>query len=302
MESRNTTAASCRDTVPEPMLHQLLIEKWALEPRFHERMAHLVLAGKIDYKSFKENRKTPYFESVVEATSSNASYYGKLPKVATKSGMVAIIPLMGTMSRSGDLCSWGTEDIASWLLEAYADPNVVGVVLEISSGGGAVDGTELLAEVVRQRSKPVVAYVTGMAASAAYWVASQADEIVMESAVASEVGSIGVLAMHVDASQAYEKEGYKVTIIRADGSEGKALFNSIEPLSEEIIATVKGEMKPIRSEFIRQVKAGRSGLTDDSVFNGGMYAGKEAVKNGMADRIGFMGDAVARVSKLASNY
>lgn len=284
------------------MLHQLLTEKWALEQRFHERMAHLVLAGKIDFKSFTENRKEPYFQSGVQAGLGYAQQYERLPKVGPKGGRVAIIPLMGVMTRNGDMCSWGTEDVASWLMEAYADDSVIGVILEVNSGGGSVDGTELLAEVVRQRTKPVVAYVTGMAASAAYWVASQCDEIIMESAIASEVGSIGVLAMHVDASAAYEKEGYKVTIIRADGSEGKTLFNSIEPLSADLIATLRAEMKPIRNEFIRQVKAGRPAIIDDSIFQGGMYSGKEAVKNGMADKIGYLGDAINRVAKLTSNY
>ncbi len=283
------------------MLHQLITEKWALEKRFHERMAHLVLAGKVDFKSFADNRKLPYFQGI-QAGLGYAEYYDYLPKVGPKGGRVAIIPLMGVMTRNGDMCSWGTEDVASWLLEAYADDSVIGVILEVNSGGGSVDGTELLAEVVRQRTKPVVGYVTGMAASAAYWVVSQCDEIIMESATASEVGSIGVLAMHVDASGAYEKEGYKVTIIRADGSEGKALFNSIEPLSAELIATVRAEMKPIRNEFIRQVKAGRPAISDDSIFEGGMYAGKDGVKNGMADRIGYLGDAVKRVAKLTSNY
>lgn len=276
------------------MLHQLLTEKWALEPRFHERMAMLALSDKLDFKSFKIDRKQPYFE----AASGNAWYYDNLPKMSTKKGMVAVIPLMGTMTRNGDLCSWGTEDVGAWLLEAYADTSVIGVVLEINSGGGSVDGTELLAEIVRQRNKPVVAYVLGVCASAAYWVASQCDEIVMESAASSEVGSIGVLAMHVDSSKAYEKEGFKVTIIRADGSEGKALFNSVEPLTEEIQATVKAEMMPIRDEFIRQVKAGRPMITDENIFKGGMYPGKVAIKNGMADSVGFLGDAVTRVIKL----
>ncbi|MDQ6479812.1 S49 family peptidase [Dyadobacter sp. LHD-138] len=276
------------------MLHQLLTEKWALEPRFHERMAMLALSDKLDFKSFKIDRKQPYFE----AGSGNAWYYGELPKMSTKKGMVAVIPLMGTMTRNGDLCSWGTEDVGAWLLEAYADTSVIGVVLEINSGGGSVDGTELLAEIVRQRNKPVVAYVLGVCASAAYWVASQCDEIVMESAASSEVGSIGVLAMHVDSSQAYEKEGHKITIIRADGSEAKALFNSVEKLTDEIILATKAEMKPIRNEFVRQVKAGRPAITDESIFEGGMYNGAVAITNGMADSIGFLGDAVTRVIKL----
>lgn len=289
------------------MLHQLLTEKLAIEPRLHERLAMLVLAGKIDFNAIQANRAEPYFEREIlgfddDDYRPSGSAYSRLTKVKTSDGLVAIIPIDGTMSRNGDYCSWGTEAIGSWLMEAYSDPSVSGVVLKANSGGGSVDGTELLAEVVRQRTKPVVSLVTGMAASACYWVISQSDHIVMESASASEVGSIGVLAMHVDMSAAYESAGYKVTIIRADGSESKALFNSHEPLSKEVEDSVKAEMKPIRSDFIKQVKSGRPKITDNSIFSGGMYNGSASVKNGMADSIGFLGDAIARVGKLKSNY
>lgn len=283
------------------MLHKLVAEKFALEERLHDRLAMLILAGRINFDSFQEDRREPEFVPVNSA-SAGGSYYEYLQKVPSKAGMVAIIPIEGTMSRSGDLCSWGTEDIGAWMLEAYSDPNIAGIVVPANSGGGTVDGTELLAEIIRQRNKPVVFHVQSMAASACYWVASQADEIVMESATASEVGSIGVLAMHVDSSVAYEKAGYKVTIIRADGSDGKALFNPHEPLSEEIKQAVRAEMQPIRQQFIKDVKAGRPKISDESIFNGGMYNGRAAIKNGMADSIGFLGDAVNRVVKLTSKY
>jgi protease IV len=274
---------------------ELITRLWALEPRFHNRMAMAVLAGKLDLSNFPD-KKEPYFAS---ATPSASYYYEKqVPKVKSKSGLVAVIPLMGTMSRYGDFCGWGTEDIGGWLLEAYADDSVSAVVLEINSPGGSVDGTELLAAIIGQRNKPVIAYVTGMAASAAYWIASQCDEIIMETAISSEVGSIGVLATHVDASAYYEKEGYKVTIIRAEGSEDKALFNSIEPLSPELFDEVRAEMKPIRERFIEVVNQGRPGI-DQSAFGAKMFNGKTAIKMKMADRVGFLGDAVYRADLLA---
>jgi len=272
-----------------------------MEPRMHERLAMLVLAGKLDFTSFANNRKAPYFAYDDDSYGSSRSPYNRLQKVESKAGRIVIIPLEGTMSRNGDYCSWGTSHITSWLLEAYADPNVAGVILEINSGGGAVDGTQLLVEAVRQRTKPVVAYVTGMAASAAYWVASQCDEIVMESAAASEVGSIGVIAMHVDMSKAYEEAGFKITIIRSQGSEQKALFNSFEPLTPELISSTQAEMAPIKDVFIKDVKTGMPAVTDE-LCTGLIYNGKAAVKNGMATSIGFMGDAIQRVVKLKSNY
>lgn len=276
---------------------ELITRTWALEPQFHNRIAMVALAGRLDYALSVKSRKEPYFARI-----SAGSYYyeNRITKVPTKSGLVAIIPIIGVMSRYGDLCSWGTEDIGSWILEANADDNVSAIVLEINSPGGSVDGTELLATIVRQSQKPVVAYVTGMAASAAYWIASQCKEIVMEAAISSEVGSIGVLATHIDASQFYEKEGYKITIIRSEGSEDKSLFNSVEPLTNDLLVSVREELKPIRSQFIKSVSDGRNiPESDKSIFTGKMFNGKIATTNGMADRIGFLGDAVRRADLLA---
>ncbi len=275
------------------MIANLVHKAWALEPNYHNRIAALVLAGKVDFQSYVLGRKEPYFQP-------NASwgYESQVVKARTKSGFVAIIPVIGSMSRYGDYCSWGTEDIASWIMEANEDEQVSAIVLEINSPGGEVDGTAMLGEVIRQSKKPIIAFVAGMAASAAYWIASQCSEIIMESKTSSEVGSIGVLAMHIDASQAYENEGYKITIIRSEGSDNKALFNSVEPLTDEIIADVRASMTPIKEEFVATVKQGRPKISAD-VFTGKMYNGKAAIKLGMADRIGFLGDAIARADTYA---
>ena len=275
------------------MIANLVHKAWALEPNYHNRIAALVLAGKIDWQLHVIGRKEPYFQPTA-----SYGYERNVTKARTKSGYVAIIPVIGSMSRYGDYCSWGTEDIASWVMEANDDEQVSAIVLEINSPGGEVDGTAMLAEVIRQSKKPIIAFVVGMAASAAYWIASQCKEIVMESKTSSDVGSIGVLATHIDASQAYQKEGYKITIIRSEGSDHKALFNSVEPLTDEIITDVRASMTPIKNEFISTVKEGRPSISE-VVFTGKMFNGKDAIKLKMADKIGFLGDAVARADAYA---
>lgn len=285
------------------MLEVVLSSKWALEPVFHERMADIVLnrlaQGHTPFAAsadrMDQDRKTPYF---VSASASSSWGFERLQKEKMESGRVVIIPVMGTMSRYGNYCSYGTEDFVNWILEANDDPSISAIVLEINSPGGQVDGTEVLGEVIRTSQKPIVAHVAGMAASAAYWIASQCRTIILESATSSEVGSIGVLAMHVDASKAYEKEGYKVTIVRATGSTDKALFNSIEPLSEVVLGETKAILDAIREHFVDTVKAGRPGIAAD-VFSGRMYIGREAIARKMADRYGFLGDAVQEADRLA---
>ena len=288
------------------MIEKYLNAPFALEPRFHSANANLIIRRlargekALDLAEQMKERQAPY------QTENLAGFYGDdgiwhpFGLRGAKNGQaVAVIPIMGVMTRYGDMCSYGSEDIAGWIMEANAMESVAAIVLEINSPGGQVDGTELLGEVVRQSKKPVVAFVAGMAASAAYWVASQAREIVMESETSSEVGSIGVLCMHMDVSAMLEKEGVKISIIRSSGSEDKARFNDFEGLSDELLTEVQEGMNPIRASFLKKVKAGRPGIADD-VFSGKMFNGKDALKRRMADRIGFLGDAVNRAALLAA--
>jgi len=284
------------------MINQLISKSWALEERFHTVQANLIMRrlarGEQALVIPDTEKPAPYATEPLAGFRDNNGIFHPWNKAAARGRSVAIIPIMGVMSRYGDMCSYGSEDIAGWIMEANAMDEIAAIVLEINSPGGQVDGTEMLGQVVKQSQKPVVAWVAGMAASAAYWVASQASEIMMESETSSEVGSIGVLAMHVDASGYYEKEGFKVSIIRADGSEQKALFNDAEPLTEAVLSDTKAVLNPIRSSFVATVKSGRPKISD-GVFSGKMYGGKEAIRLGMADRIGFLGDAVNRAAYLA---
>lgn len=284
------------------MIEQLISKTWALEPRFNEVQAALMLrklsqgGSMADMKAAWDEQKSkhgPYM--------SHLGADGKWKPwdlAQAKGGGVAIIPMIGTMTRYGGMCSYGSEDFANWIIEANNLDYISSIVMEMNGPGGEVDGTEMLGAVVKNSRKPVVAYVAGMAASAHYWIASQCREIIMESETTSEVGSVGVLSMHVDASKFYEKEGYKINIIRSDGSEDKALYNSVEPLSAEVLADVKLGLNVVRGTFIKTVKAGRPSISDD-VFTGKMYFGKEAIKKGMADSIGYLGDAVYRADLLA---
>lgn len=211
---------------------------------------------------------------------------------------VGVVPISGAMSREGEYCGYGNEQLASFIDILNRDDDTAAIVLKINSGGGTVDSTKMLAETVKNCTKPVVAW-TPYCASAAYFVASQADEIIMENQSVSEVGSIGVLMIHVDQSAALEKQGYKVQIIRADGSEDKARFNGIEPLDEGVLSEQMQVLKAARTEFVGYVRRGRVGkIKSDEVFSGKMYTIKDAIRLGLADRTGSLGDAIKRALQL----
>src|SRR5580693_1261588 len=125
---------------------------------------------------------------------------------------VAVIPVQGVLSKDGP--AWygsNYEDIADAAEKAAANPSVSRIVLAVDSPGGEVTGLPETAQVLAQvaKVKPVSAIVEGQAASAAYWLTSQASDISLTPS--GEVGSVGVRMMHTDVSKSLQDQGIKVT-------------------------------------------------------------------------------------------
>src|SRR5262249_27248499 len=139
------------------------------------------------------------------------------------------------------------------------DPAVKTIVLFTNSPGGSVDGVPELAAKVRAAAaqKRVVATVTGMMASAAYWVGSQATELV--ASPSSRIGSIGVIAMHLDFPGALEKEGIVPTVMTS--SKFKAEGNMFSPLPQEARDWTQSQINMIHADFVSAVAAGRGKAT-----------------------------------------
>ncbi|GAB2798798.1 hypothetical protein GCM10027275_50550 [Rhabdobacter roseus] len=270
---------------------------WYLEKDFSDRMMDIMLprlaAGKdpIPEHFLRAQRPQSGIKIYDENGDFNLNAYYLREFVRDGGGDVAVIPINGTMSRYG-FCGFGNERIAAILAEAERQQDVKGVVLKIDTPGGTVDSTDMLADAVRTFSKPIVAW-TNYCASAGYFVASQADLIVMENSISSSVGSIGVLMVYVDRSEALEKAGLKVEIFRSEGSEDKARINGVEPLTEDLRAEIQTELNEARRSFHGYVRRGRAGkLQSDEALTGRMYKKKEALKLGLVDRLGSLGDAI----------
>lgn len=214
---------------------------------------------------------------------------------------VAIIPIMGTIMPRANLMSeysGGTsvQGLTKQLRAALADPEVGSILLDIDSPGGQVSNVpELAAEILASRGdKPIVAVANTLAASAAYWLAASADEIVVSPS--AEVGSIGVLAMHEDVSGMLEREGVKVNFIHA--GKYKVEGNPYEPLTDEARGAMQARVDEYYEMFVSAVAKGR-GVTPAAVrggFGEGRVVGaKEAVRLGMADRVATLDETIARL-------
>lgn len=210
----------------------------------------------------------------------------------TVHGDVAVIPVHGVMAKRMNMftrVSGGvsTQMLASDLDILANDPAIKSVIASFDTPGGTVDGTPALLAAFRAlgQRKRLVAHVDGMMASAGYWVGSAADEIFIDSEV-SQVGSIGVVATHVDMSEANAKEGRKVTNIVS--GKFKAIESEDEPLSDAGREQIQARCDHIYSLFVRDVAANR-GVTVDEVIekmaDGRMFIGTQAIDAGLVDGV-----------------
>lgn len=184
------------------------------------------------------------------------------------------------------------------LRAAVNDEAVGAIVIDVDSPGGTVDGIpELADEVFRARgSKPIVAVANTIAGSAAYWVAAQADELVVTPS--GQVGSIGVMAAHEDRSEASVQKGVKTTLISA--GKFKTEGNPFEPLTEEARDALQARVDVFYDMFVKAVARGRGAKVSDvrSGFGQGrMEPAARAVAEGMVDRVATLDETIARLAR-----
>lgn len=220
------------------------------------------------------------------------------------SGKVAVIPIHGTLVRrtSGIEAESGLASytgIAAQLDAALASPEIAAILLDIDSPGGESGGVFDLADRVRAASevKPVWAVANDMAFSAAYALASAATRVFV--ARTGGVGSIGVIAMHVDQSVKDAQDGVRYTAVFA--GERKNDLNPHEPISNEAHAVLKAEVVRIYDLFVETVARHR-GLDADAVraTEAGLFFGPDAVATGLADAVGSLEDALTQLTQSLS--
>jgi signal peptide peptidase SppA len=210
---------------------------------------------------------------------------------------VEVIPVVGTIMNRAHSMGAGAVQIGDAIDRAVSDARVDAIVLDVDSPGGTVTGVPELAAKVRaaREAKPVVAVANGMMASAAYWIASQASEVV--ASPSSDVGSIGVFAMHEDWSKWLENEGVAVTEIAA--GKFKTEGAPWKPLDAEGEEFFRSRVTEVYDWFVRDVAAGRG----DSPSNvrggygeGRVLGAKDAKATGLVDRIETLDETLARLT------
>ncbi len=182
------------------MIGNLLGAKyWAVSEASFETYLPLIL-GRIraakDLDIFK--REESAFEFGGRDPISGVKVFRNFPRVA-------YIPVIGGVTKHGDLCSLGMRTIGMMVKAANESDNIDSILFEFDSPGGTVDGTPELGSIIRGSAKPTVAFCDNMTASAGYWLASQCDYIFANSLNNTEIGSIGSLCVHINQSRKVAK-------------------------------------------------------------------------------------------------
>lgn len=273
----------------ERYLSRVARQPWAILP---EKFAELIELAQFRAAGQRLSDEELQARFGAEATSRGA---------APRDGSIAVIPILGTIAYRADsfeASSGGAsaQRIRRQVEMALADERVSAILLDIDSPGGSIEGIADVVESIAaaRQAKPVWAIANAMAASAAYWIASQADKLFMLSS--GRVGAIGVFVLAPDVSEHLAKEGIKINAISAGDNKLEGV--PFLPLTDEARAHLQAQVDTVYADFVRAVAHGRrvsQATVKEQFGQGRMYMGKEALKLGMVDGIATFEDVAAQL-------
>ena len=214
------------------------------------------------------------------------------PATSVSKPHTALVEVRGEIASDTEASA---ERLVSALKDAFEDKGARAVVLRINSPGGSPVQSGIVNDEIRRlkalHDKKVYAVVEEMCASGAYYIAVAADEIFVDKA--SLVGSIGVLMDGFGFTGLMDKLGIERRLLTA--GENKGMLDPFSPQNPTQTAYAKAMIDQIHQQFIAVVKQGRGDRLQagDETFSGLFWNGEEAVRLGLADRLGNL-DYVAR--------
>jgi signal peptide peptidase SppA len=281
----------------EHVLAAVAATPWAIEPNKGRELAAMLTR--------RVNGERATAEEIALAAGARAATRSRKSK--SRPASVAVIPLHGVMVQRADwlmeACGvLSSEQVGQLVDQAAADPAVETIVIDVDSPGGSAFGTaELAAKVAAAaKQKKVITVANSMAASAAYFVASQASELVVTPS--GMVGSIGVVMMHVDESKALEMAGQVVTVVATSDTKKGGMDPG--PLSPAWKSHLESLVAGYYDQFVKVVASGRNvsqKKVKEDFGDGGMLLAETAVKAGMADTVATLDDVLGRYGLSAAD-
>ena len=223
---------------------------------------------------------------------------GSVTSGAAEAG-IAVIPVTGVLSfKPGPFSSFfgGTTmtELIAEINAAVAAKNVKGILMLFDSPGGIAAGQLEASAAIRaaRDRKPVIAMINPLAASAAFWLASQASRVIITPS--GNTGSLGVFSMHLSFAEAFRKAGIEATVISSTPE--KTEFSPVLKLSDDAKAAAQREVDLIFNDFLKDVALGRGmpvAMVKRDFGRGRVVNARDAVRGGLVDRIGTFEQALS---------
>ncbi|PAW76827.1 MAG: hypothetical protein B9S32_13900 [Verrucomicrobia bacterium Tous-C9LFEB] len=259
------------------LFEKVFCQPWAIQPAAHSAVRSVLLqrmngasspvkVGMVDDDTAPADEEawTPYFK-------------------AGNRGEIAVIEIDGYigshLSMIEQFC--GGCDVAALRMavdQAEADASIERILFSFNSPGGTITGVPELAARIKASGKPTVAFTDSLCASAAYWLASQCDEIWVTPS--SDTGSIGVYLALLDETAAMQMEGLKLELFQA--GEHKAIGMPGRPLTQSDREMLQASVDKSYGWFTSAVTSARPGVTPETM-QGQTFDGDDAVARGLAD-------------------
>lgn len=252
---------------------------WAIHDAYIDQLKANVEAATRNREALIEKKKRAEYESMFTLENGTAT----VPMVGP------VFPRENLFTRlMGGIV---TEDMTGLMKHLDASDDVKRVVMLMDSPGGKVPGLSNLAGQIRRMETPTATYVQGNMYSAAYWIGSAADKIY--ASPTSGVGSIGVIATITSKSRRLEDEGMDVEVIRSVPD--KAVVNSMEPISEKAVNTMKRRVNAIHAQFVQEVATNRNISIEaaQEMGDGKDYMAKEVEDTDFLDAVKSLEDVYA---------
>lgn len=235
-----------------------------------------------------QNTNPPQAESFVSFASltnnNTVSISHNSPNEPQSNRSLCVTDLNGPITKYSGLCHLGCKDILFKMQEIDSMDNIAGHILRIDSGGGEGYAAQQFGEGIKKLSKPVFAFVEGIAASAAYWIAASCQSIAASSRM-DAIGSIGTYITLADYTQYYQKQGINILTVYASKSKNK---------NREFTSAFKGDKKPLQelvdqfnTFFLDHIMAQRADFLDLSADwdSGRMFFADKAYDIGLIDAV-----------------
>ena len=283
----NEIASGLLARTPEMAKAEKLVDVVAYEDVYHDAIRKkLKVDADEDYNkiSIKD-----YARKVATTSESNGSQ-----------DKIAVIYAQGEiMSGEGDVNTIGEGSMNRSLIEARKDKNVKAIVLRINSPGGNALTSDLIWREIEltKKVKPVVVSMGNYAASGGYYIACNANKIFAEKNTIT--GSIGVFGILPNFTQLATKIGIHTEQVKTN--ENASEYSPFVPMDEKFKVVTLESVEHIYKTFVSHVAAGRKMTVAqvDSIGQGRVWSGEQALKVGLVDKIGGLDDAIKEAASLA---